>query len=65
MSFLKNKLVLVVILAILAGGITGLYLSKMKKADQPNVSVVNTGTGTPTPEKVGEVIQKLKGLTND
>ena len=63
MSFLKNKLVIIVIIAILWGGLTGLYLSGINKSKVPDNTNVTTGTGTPSPEKVAEVINKLNNLT--
>ncbi len=71
MSFLKNKFVVIVIIAILLGGATGLYLSKMNKSQTPNIDKsqtlnmnISSGSGTDA-QKVGEVMQKLDNLTNE
>ncbi len=58
MSFLKNKF-FILVLIIIVGGLTGLYLSKYVTSTKPaNPQNVN-------PEKVGEMIQKLKGFTKE
>ena len=63
MSFLKNKFVVIVIIAILLGGATGLYLTKMNKTQAPSANITS-GSGTDA-QKVGEVMQKLDSLTNE
>lgn len=60
MSFIQNKSIIIIILAIIAGGIAGLYLSGANKS-----KVVPTYVGVwsgASAEKVGEVIKKLNEL---
>ncbi len=69
MEFLKNKFVIVLIGAVLAGGATGLFLSKMKKTDAVPVVATNnvvapTGSGA-NAKDVEEVIKKLNALTDE
>ncbi len=62
MSYLKNKFVIIVIVAILAGGSFGLYLSAGNSKPKPPAPYVGTGSGV-DPQKVGEVIQKLNKIS--
>ena len=64
MSFLKNKFIVIVVIAIVLGGITGLYIAKMKKAEQTQMQTTSTGSGA-NAEKIGEVMQKLNDLTKE
>ena len=64
MSFLKNKFIIIVVIAIVLGGITGLYIAKMKKTEQAQMQTGSTGSGAST-EKIGEVMQKLNDLTKE
>ncbi len=63
MTFLKNKFVVIVIIAILLGGTTGLYLSKTNKTQTLNMNI-SSSSGADA-QKVGEVMQKLNNLTNE
>lgn len=73
MEFLKNKFVIILAIAVLAGGSVWLYLAKSKKSE-PVGPVTNTSTAVKTQlpsgsganEKVvGDVIKKLNDLTNE
>lgn len=60
MAFLKNKFVIIVIVAIVAGGVLGLYLANGNTQKTP--TYVASGSGMDT-QKVGEVIKKLDDLS--
>lgn len=61
----KNTFIVIIIVAILLGGATGLYLAKTKKIGLfRNNTAISTSSGA-SAEKVGEVIKKINGLTND
>ncbi|MDD2892234.1 MAG: hypothetical protein PHQ95_04680 [Candidatus Gracilibacteria bacterium] len=63
MSILKNKFFIIIVIAILAGGVLGLYISGNNKADIPD-NYTTSGSGVDA-EKIGEVIQKLNNLTGE
>lgn len=44
MFFSKNKFVIIIILAIVAGGLLGLSLSEMKKSENPKTSITVSST---------------------
>lgn len=64
MFHFKNVFIIVIIIAILLGGATGLYLTKIKKVPPVRDNLMSTGSGA-SAEKVGEVLKKINNLTNE
>ena len=60
MEFLKEKFILVVIVAILAGGVAGFYIAKMQNPQRP-APVMTSWSGVNT-EKLWEVMGKLNDI---
>jgi len=68
MFFLKNKFIILIIVAILIGGVTGLYLSDIKKTViiKSSESLTNTTISSwSTASGMSEVMKQLNDLTKE